>query len=194
VSRRALAWCLLLAGCYANDAGSTKAPRLELGDPIMFAFGSVQGGELSSDTTRGRTTLLLFVTTYDLPSQAEAQLLRDVVSSHKPRANAGIVVLEPPNSAALAQVWADSLGLTLPVAMAGPALLAGESPLGRIAGVPTLVVLDRRGRLVARSEGAQSREQILALGAPFDFTGARAAPNLLSNFSHFARDLTLDYL
>lgn len=126
-------------------------------------FGTLDGGELSSDTTRGRTTLLLFVTTYDLPSQAEAQLLRDLISSHKPRANAAIIMLEPPRSAPLAQVWADSLGLKLPVAMASPSLLAGESPLGRVEGVPSVVVLDRRGRLVAHRAGAQTREQLEAL-------------------------------
>ena len=126
----------------------------------MFTFGTVDGGELSSDTTRGRTTVLLFVTTYDLPSQAEAQLLRDVVRTRKPRVNAGIVMMEPPQSAALAQVWRDAIKLDLPVAMASPSLLAGDSPLGRVAGVPTLVVLDRRGRLVLRREGALSRTQI----------------------------------
>jgi hypothetical protein len=127
---------------------------------VQFAFGTVDGGELSSDTTRGRTTLLLFVTTYDLPSQGEALLLREVVSTYKPRLNAGIVMMEPPQSAALAQVWRDSLKLDLPVAMASPSLLAGESPLGRVAGVPTLLVLDRRGRLVTRREGGLSRAEI----------------------------------
>jgi hypothetical protein len=44
--------------------------------------------------------------------------------------------------------------------MASQTLLAGESPLGRINGVPTLIVLDRRGRLIAKSEGALGREAI----------------------------------
>jgi hypothetical protein len=59
-------------------------------------------------------------------------------------------------------VWRDALGLDLPVAMASPALLAGESQLGRVAGVPTLLVLDRRGRLVARLEGVASKAAIEA--------------------------------
>jgi len=63
-------------------------------------------------------------------------------------------MMEPPHSAPLAQVWADSIGLKLPVAMATPSLMAGESQLGRVAGVPTLIVLDRQGRLVSKSEGA----------------------------------------
>jgi hypothetical protein len=127
---------------------------------VQFAFGTIDGGEVSSDTTRGRTTALLFVTTYDLPSQAEARLLRDVLSRHKPLANGAIVMLEPPQSAPLVQVWREQLQLELPVAMASPSLLVGESELGRMLGVPTLVILDRRGRIVLRLESSFGREQI----------------------------------
>lgn len=154
---------LTLEGCAGRGGEANAAPHVELGEPVVFTFGTLDGGELSSDTTRGRTTALLFVTTYDLPSQAEALLLRDLLRTHKPRANGAIVMLEPPRAAPLAQVWADSLGLGLPIAMASPSLLAGESALGRIEGVPTLIVLDRRGRLVARQGGAQSQAEIDAL-------------------------------
>jgi hypothetical protein len=151
---------LSLSGCHAPDADSADTNRPDYGQPVLFTLGTIEGSELSSDTTRGRTTALLFVTTYDLPSQAEAQLLRDVLSTHKPLANAAIVMMEPPRTAPLAQVWADSIGVKLPIAMASPALLAGDSQLGRIVGVPTLLVLDRRGRLIARSEGATTRAAI----------------------------------
>jgi hypothetical protein len=163
VKRRAFAWCAALgglSGCYAREGELAAAAQPDVGDPIQFTFGTIEGRELSSDTTRGRTTALLFVTTYDLPSQAEAELLRDVLSSHKPLANGAVVMMEAPRTAPLAQVWADSIGLKLPIAMASPTLMAGESQLGRIAGVPTLVILDRRGRLIAKSEGALTREQI----------------------------------
>jgi hypothetical protein len=149
-----------LLSCGAREAEPPASAARDLGQPVQFSLGTIDGAELSSDTTRGRSTLLLFVTTYDLPSQAEALLLREVVARHKPRANAGIVMLEPPRSAALAQVWRDSLGLDLPVAMASPALLSGESQLGRVAGVPTLLALDRRGRVVVRREGALTKAQI----------------------------------
>lgn len=151
---------LAVAACRAREADDATSAQPDYGAPLQFIFGTIDGGELSSDTTRGRTTALLFVTTYDLPSQAEAQLLRDVLSTHKPLANGAIVMMEPPRTAPLAQVWADSIGVKLPIAMASPALMAGESQLGKIVGVPTLIVLDRRGRLIARSEGAASREAI----------------------------------
>lgn len=151
---------LSLGACYAREGEPPAAAAPDLGEPVQFTFGTVAGGEVSSDTTRGRTTALLFVTTYDLPSQAEAQLLREVLSTHKPVANAAIVMMEPPHSAGLAQVWADAMDLKWPIAMASQTLLAGESPLGHITGVPTLIVLDRRGRLIAKSEGALGREAI----------------------------------
>jgi hypothetical protein len=153
---------LALSGCYTQEGEAPPASAAQLGEPVQFAFGTIDGGELSSDNTRGRTTALLFVTTYDLPSQGEALILRDVLARHKPRANGGIVMLEPPRSAALAQVWRDQLDLDLPVAMASPALLAGESQVGRVSGVPTLLVLDRRGRIVFRYEGSLSREKVEA--------------------------------
>ena len=151
---------LALGGCYAPEGEPARAAEPDLGAPVQFSFGTIDGGELSSDTTRGRTTALLFVTTFDLPSQGEAQLLRDVLSSHQPVANAAIVMMEPPHSAGLAQVWADAIGLKWPIAIASPTLMAGQSQLGNIAGVPTLIVLDRRGRLIVKSEGALGREAI----------------------------------
>ena len=152
------AWAL--AGCYAREVEPPAAVEVDVGEPVQFTFGTLTGDEVSSDTTRGRTTALLFVTTYDLASQAQAQLLRDVLSSHKPVANAAIVMMEPPRSAGLAQVWADSLGLEWPIAMASPTLMAGDSQLGRISGVPTIIVLDRRGRVIAKSDGALDRAAI----------------------------------
>ena len=151
---------LLLGGCFAREGEPVAAPEPSVGEPVQFTFGTIEGREVSSDTTRGRTTALLFVTTYDLPSQAEAQLLRDVLATHRPRANGAIVMMEAPRTAELAQVWADSINVKLPIAMASPSLMSGDSELGRIAGVPTLIVLDRRGRLLQKLEGALTREQI----------------------------------
>jgi hypothetical protein len=151
---------LSLGGCYVREADPADARARSSGEPVQFTFGTLQGEELSSETTRGRTTALLFVTTYDLPSQAVAQMLRDILATHKPRANGVVVMMEPPRAAELAQVWAKSLRITLPIAMATPSLMAGESDLGRIQGVPTLLVLDRTGRQVARLEGAHTREEL----------------------------------
>ncbi len=151
---------LSLSACFVREGEPASGSSPAKGDPVQFTFGTLQGEELSSDTTRGRTTALLFVTTYDLPSQAEAQLLRDVLATHRPRANGVIVMMEAPRAADLAQVWANSINVKLPIAMATPSLMSGDSELGRINGVPTLIVLDRRGRLLERREGGLTREEI----------------------------------
>lgn len=164
MKRRAFSSWLLVAaacgGCFTRE-GEPPASVADSGEPLQFSFGTIDGQELSSDTTRGRTTALLFVTTYDLPSQAEAQLLRDILATHRPLANGAIVMMEAPRTAELARVWADSIRVKLPIAMASPTLMAGESELGRIVGVPTLIVLDRSGRLRERREGTLTREEIV---------------------------------
>ena len=148
-----------------------KAPRAEPASenqarPIEFAFGTTEGDLFDSASTRGRSTAILFVTTFDLASQAQARYLNEVVREHTPRANAGAVVLEPPKHRVLAEAFRTSLGLVYPVALANPSTLSGEGPFGAILGVPTLVVLDRDGRPVFRNTGAVSKELLdAALGA-----------------------------
>ncbi|GMV12424.1 MAG: TlpA family protein disulfide reductase [Polyangiaceae bacterium] len=136
--------------------------------PVEFAFGTTDGTELSSATTRGRATAVLFVTTYDLASQVMAQRLESVLHSHVPRANAGAVVLEAPKYAQLAAAYRSTLALSYPVAMADSLTLTGGGPFGTISQVPTLVVLDRSGREVWRRSGvpdSRDIEQALALGS-----------------------------
>jgi hypothetical protein len=125
--------------------------------PIEFAFGTTQGELFDSSGTRGRSTVVLFVTTFDLASQAQARYLNELLREHTPRANGGVVVLEPPKHRVLAEAFRTSLGLAYPVALANPKTLVGEGPFGSIDGVPTLIVLDRQGRPVFRHTGAVSK-------------------------------------
>ena len=158
---------VLLVSCRPTPA--PLGPSAEAAAaPIEFAFGTTDGSELSSSTTRGRATAILFVTTYDVVSQLVAQRLESVLRTHVPRANGGAVVLEAPKYAELATAYRTTLSLSYPVAMADPNTLSGGGPFGVVAQVPTLVVLDRSGREVLRKTGvAETREieQALALGS-----------------------------
>lgn len=157
-----------LAGCGGDRRQDLEVPPQPTGAPVEFAFGTTDGAELSSETTRGRATAILFVTTYDIASQVVAERLEDVIRSHVPRANAGAVVLEAPKYVQLAVAYRSTLALSYPVAMADSFTLTGGGPFGSITQVPTLVVLDRSGREVWRRTGvpdARSIEQALALGA-----------------------------
>ena len=161
---KAFALGLLLSVVSACGPGQeparAQAPAVRRGPPIEFSFGTTQGGLLSSASTRGRVTALLFVTTYDLASQLEARQLDAVLRRRRPRANAGAVVLEAPKYAMLADAFRASLELSYPVALADDATRLGAGSFGRIDRVPTLIVLDREGRLVVRKPGLATREQI----------------------------------
>jgi hypothetical protein len=173
-----VAWLVALAAVYGctqpprHPVGSTQEPARE---PVDFAFGTTQGELVDAASTRGRSTVILFVTTFDLASQAQARYLNELLREHTPRANGAAVVLEPPKHRILAEAFRTSLRLSYPVALANPATLAGNGPFGAIDAVPTLVVLDRRGRPVFRNTGAVSKQQMDAALSAAD--AGRVLPN-----------------
>ncbi len=107
---------------------------------------------LTDEATRGRVTALLFVTTFDLPSQAAARRLAEVQARHVPRFNAAAVALESAENATLVGVFRDTLALPYPVAIADRVELQ-SSAFGVVDRVPALVVLDRAGRAVRSHVG-----------------------------------------
>ena len=115
---------------------------------------------VSSATTRGRVTALAFVATYDVASQLLLRRLADVIVHFTPRANAAAVVLESPRYAELLPAYRESLQLPFPVVMADFSTLQGQGPFASIQRVPTLLVLDRTGREVARRQGGLSADEI----------------------------------
>ena len=144
---------LTIGACSETPPPKARAPQTQ-GDPVDFSFGTTEGELFTSVATRGRSTAVLFVTTFDLASQAQARFLNEVLREHKPTPNVVAVVLEPPKHRILAEAFRTSLNLRYPVALANPDTLSGTGPFGDIAGVPTLVVLDAAGRVAFRSIGA----------------------------------------
>jgi hypothetical protein len=152
--------CAAVAGCAADRVAERPAPRVSKGRPVVFAFGTPEGEIFGSETTRGRVTAVLFVTTFDLSSQVMARRLDEVIRRHRPRANAGAIVLEAPDHATLAEVFRDTLGLSYPVGLALAPGVQAEGPFGRIDRVPSLFVLDRDGRLQFEAAGVLSAAEI----------------------------------
>ena len=148
-----------LCACAAQPERS-EGPRAAPGRAIAFVYGTTQGDELSSASTRGRATAIVFVTTYDLASQIQAKHLNQILKTHTPRMNAGAVVLETAEYALLADAFRSSLGLAYPVAMADATTLDGHGPFGSVSRIPTTVVLDRAGREVWRKAGITEPREI----------------------------------
>jgi len=162
IRQAALALLLLLSACPrvpdppAQDASDSDTR----GQVQRYVFGTTDGEELSADGMRGRVTALLFVTTFDLASQLAAKQLNQALHTHRPRINAGAVVLEAPKYAPLADVFRSSLKLSYPVAIADLQTLVQNSTLGEVHSVPTLIIFDAEGREVLRKYGAFSNEEL----------------------------------
>lgn len=142
----------LVCGCAAEP--TQPAMPVVHGEALSFAFGTASGEVVTSETSRGRVTVLLFITTFDLASQAQAKQLEDMVRLHAPRFNAIAVVMEPPKNVELVRSFGEVLGLSYPLAIADEATLSGAGPFGAITSVPSWVVLDRSSRTVFARAGA----------------------------------------
>jgi hypothetical protein len=161
LTRGLLLLALVVTGCAS--AAPEPAPRRRAeAQGIPFVYGTTEGGELSSATTRGRATAIVFVTTYDLASQVQAKQLEKILRRQTPRINVGAVVLEAAEYALLADAFRTSLSLSYPVAMADRSTLSGHGPFGDVEQVPTTVVLDRSGREVWRKVGLAQPEELEA--------------------------------
>lgn len=144
-------------GAAPNAALPPMAPR---GEALHFSFGTLEGEILSSESLRGRTTVLLFVTTFDLNSQAQTKRLEDLFRLHKPRINAVAVVLEAPRYVEVARIFRDTVGVNYPVVMADADTLAGQGPWGQVRTVPTWAILRADGSLASVASGSLLPEEL----------------------------------
>jgi len=155
VIRYGLLLLSLLGACQRVSepavTGASESPTR--GQVQRFDFGTTEGEELSSQTTHGRVTVLVLVTTFDLASQVAAKRLNQVLHAHRPRINAAAVVLEAAKYAPLADAFRSVLELTYPVALADMDTVQRDSTFGEVVSVPTLLVLDAEGREVTRKSG-----------------------------------------
>lgn len=104
--------------------------------------------------------MLLFVTTFDVLSQAGAKRLEDLYRSHAPRINALAVVLEAPQYVELARSFRDVLELSYPVALVEKQNLRSQGMLAAVQTVPAWVFLDSSGHVSFAGSGALSMTQL----------------------------------
>jgi hypothetical protein len=156
--------CAALALSCASAPKSNAPPALHApaGEPPEFAFGVLDGTVLTSENTRGRVTALLFGASYDMASQLVARRLDAVYRVRKPRFNAACIAVEAAENAVLVETFRDTLELHFPVAIADRVELRSFPAFANIDRVPTLVLLDRRGRERLRVFGAFEEKHLRA--------------------------------
>jgi hypothetical protein len=161
--RAVLAAALLGGTPSCRPSAAAPGARAVRGQPVDFAFAGIDGDVVSDEANSGRVTVLLFATTFDLDSQAQAKQLEDLYRTHAPRINAALVFLEPPQYVELARSFRDILRLSYAVALADHEEIRTGERFPAVRAVPTWLVLDRAARVSAHHEGAVTSEALLRL-------------------------------
>ncbi len=139
--------------CGASQTGSSASRPV-----IAITVPAVDGGEINLAKYRGRVVVVHLFTTWSMASQLDL----DQLEAAHARAEDVVVVgigLDIDGQRLIAP-WRAETKVRYTVAIATEALRTGHSSLGRIAQVPTTLVLDRRGRLAKRIDGPLQRGQL----------------------------------
>jgi hypothetical protein len=144
---------IALAACGSNEAPVVGTSVIAGPQKIDFAFDSLDDRPVSSESMRGKTSVIAFVQTGDQRSQAQVRFLMAMAANDAGKTNYAIVALEPRMNRELVEVYKSSLGVTFPVALVDAASLTGGGAFGEWKGVPTVVILDRDVKLRWRAEG-----------------------------------------
>jgi thiol-disulfide isomerase/thioredoxin len=140
---------LALFGCASGGAERPSLPQA----PVAFRFSTLDGGYQTLGALRGRVVVLHILTTWSDLALLEVPRLADLARRFPNDAQVLAVVLDAEDETAA--IFAETFELPYPVVrVARPDVFTGpEGPFGPIALLPTSVVLDRGGRVAARSDG-----------------------------------------
>lgn len=164
------AFAVLVAACGggAKEGGgapvgvsSAPGPAVAQG-PVSFQYDSLDARPVASDAFRGKPTVLAFVTTWDVTSQAQIDFLVIMSKRDQGRVNYAMIALEDVRERELVEVYAQKLGVEFPVALGDKETIAGRGPFGDVHNVPTVVVLDRRGGVAWLKVGLAKSDEIRA--------------------------------
>ncbi len=155
--RRILA-CGLLAvtavgvGCASTGRGSGAAAALPEGS-LAFRLLRTDGRPFGLGALRGRVVLLTVLATWSDPALVELRHFEELQQAHGEALAVVVVALD--ESVDMVRIFESTFSPALTVTTAeDPARFTGpDGPLGPITVMPTSVLLDREGRIVARMDG-----------------------------------------
>lgn len=157
----ALAFAVCLAGCGGPKGPLAGVSVPEANAPIEFSYDSIDARPVSSAAFRGKVTVIAFITTGDMwNSQAQVAFLMAMAKNDGDKVNYALVALQDGSSRELVEAYRDALKLTFPVALGDTATTAGGGPFGDVHMVPSVVVLDREGRIAWRKTGLAKADEL----------------------------------
>jgi hypothetical protein len=126
---------------------------------IDFDFDSLDDRPVSSAATRGKVTVLAFVTTGSLMAQAQVDYLVAMAGRDGDKVNYLLVAVETRDNRELVDLYRKTLKVTFPVAVIEPTSAAAAGTFGDVTAVPVTVVLDRAGRPVLRTDARVAKSE-----------------------------------
>jgi hypothetical protein len=156
---------LVIVGCGPKVAeplvGVSDKPGESLPDtPVSYAFDTLDERPVSSAAHRGKPTLLVFVTTGDIVGQAQVDYLVAMAKNDAANVNYALVALHPRKEIPIVEAYASALHVEFPVALGEASVMTASGPFGEIAAVPTVVVLDRGGRIAWKHTGLAKSDEL----------------------------------
>lgn len=128
---------------------------------IEFTYNSLDRRPVSRAAFAGKPSVLGFVTTWDLQSQAQTEFLVKMFETDGQKVNYALISFDERKNRELVEEYARALKVKFPVAQADVETVAGRGPFGAIA-VPSVAVLDSLGRLVWAKGGLAKPDEIRA--------------------------------
>jgi hypothetical protein len=148
-----LSLALLLFGCASGPG--TPPPAA----PLKLALARADGRSIELSAYGGQPLLLFMFATYDQASQLALVKLTQFLSQHSAVQVAG--VLMQPDAATFLPLFKEAVALPFEVYYDQDLrILKGESPLGKLNGIPTFVALDATGHVREVRFGVLSTEQL----------------------------------
>jgi hypothetical protein len=157
---------LAIAGCSAKRTDlvavgvSGKPGPTFPNDPVTYLFDPLDERPVSSAAHRGKPTVLAFVTTGDIVGQAQVDYLVAMAKNDGAKVNYAIVALHPRKEIMLVEAYLSALKVEFPVALGDPSVMMPSGVFGEISAVPTVVVLDRDGRIVWKHTGLAKPDEL----------------------------------
>lgn len=161
----------MLAGCGPKQPEgppvglSTKegTATLPSDKPVTYAFDPLDDDRpVSSKVHRGKPVVLAFITTGDIVCQAQVGFLEAMAKNDGDRVAYAAIALHPRREIVLVETYRKSIGLDFPLALGDASATSAAGPFGEIPAVPTVVVLDRFGKLVWKHTGLAKADEIRA--------------------------------
>ena len=128
--------------------------------PVTYAFDTLDERPVTSAAHRGKPTLLALVTTGDIVGQAQVDNLVAMAKNDGAKVNYALIAMHPRKEIVLVEAYMSALKIEFPVALGDPSVMTSAGPFGEISAVPTIVLLDRDGRIAWKHTGLAKPDEL----------------------------------